>query len=269
MVRRRARRNPSVDLPVARRPARRAHVACAVLHRRRPNVARSQRRRSGNQSRLAAAGRVGFGKTLRVVAGDGRRVELDADGHPSQLFWLSVLGVFDLSLAIGLLATAVNPWKLVAWPDSNIRRVAAAVLALTVVVAIGARWAVEQTGPAQLPDDSESVRRLTTMMRQTFPTMGARRPLFRIDAPTWGIGFGLILQMRRLSIPATMDPGVAAAFEPSVTANGEEDVLVTLSDFDRHQRRLTRPGNVTLAESNRRDQLYVDAVSLVDHPEYG
>src|SRR5580765_5482278 len=98
--------------------------------------------------------------------------------------------------------------------------------------------------------------------------MGARRPLFRIDGPNWAIGFGVVLQMLRTRIETTLDSAVASGFDPNLAATGNEDVLITLSGLDQHRALATRPGNVTLASSDWRVRLYLDAVSLVDHPEY-
>ncbi len=102
----------------------------------------------------------------------------------------------------------------------------------------------------------------------TLSSMGADRLLFRIEGAHWGIGIGLMLQLARADVPFTVDADFAKRFDPNLAASGEEDVLVTLGGLDEHQQLAARPGNATLAASNWRMRLYVDAVSLVDHPEY-
>jgi hypothetical protein len=99
--------------------------------------------------------------------------------------------------------------------------------------------------------------------------MGVRRPLVRMEVGNnWGIGVGLMLQLARAGIPFAADADFATRFDPNLATNGQEDVLITLSDVEAHQELARRPGNVTLASSNWHVRLYVDAVSLVDHPEY-
>src|SRR5262249_11355129 len=114
----------------------------------------------------------------------------------------------------------------------------------------------------------ESVRRLTQEMRPALASMGARKPLVRIEGADWGIGVGLILQLARAGIPLATDGDFAARFDPNLAANGQEDVLMTLCGLEAHRQLATRPGSVTLATSNWHVRLYVDAVSLVDHPEF-
>jgi len=77
-----------------------------------------------------------------------------------------------------------------------------------------------------------------------------------------------MLQLARAGVPFGADADFANRFDRNLAPNGKEDVLVTLSGLDEHQQLAMRAGNVTLAESNWRVRLFVDAVSLVDHPEY-
>jgi hypothetical protein len=184
-----------------------------------------------------------------------------------QLFWLSVLGVFDLALTLGALIAATGRSREMIWLTP--RSVSAAALVFGVgAVVVGAGHLNLATRPGNLPDEHESVRRLTAEMRPGLASMGSRRPLFRIEGSSWGIGVGLMLQLARARIPFGVDPDFANRFDPNLAANGKEDVLMTLSGLEQHQQLASRPGNVTLAASNWRVRLYIDAVSLVDHPEF-
>src|SRR5262249_13934414 len=146
--------------------------------------------------------------------------------------------------------------------------VAASLFGLAAVL-IGAGHLVLATRSQNMPDENERVRRLITGMQPTLASMGAHRPLLVIEEKTWAVGVGLMLQLARAGVPFGVEDNFADRFDPNLSANGEEDALVSLSGPDHHQQLVMRPGNVTLAESDWRSrQLYVDAVSLVDHPEY-
>ena len=158
-------------------------------------------------------------------------------------------------------------WIRPTWPTPHLVAVAALLVAAGGVI-VGAGHLVLATRPGDLPDENESVRRLTGQMQPGLASMGAHRPLFRIEGNNWGIGIGLMLQLARAGIPFSVDADFARRFDPNLAASGEEDVLVTLGGLDQHQQLAARPGNAVLATSNWRARLYVDAVSLVDHPEY-
>ena len=183
-----------------------------------------------------------------------------------QLFWLSVLGVYVLAIAASLIISSTRRFP-ATWLSPKPVAAIATLFGIG-AVAVGAGQLVLATHPGNLPDENESVRRLTLEMRPALASMGARRPLFRIEGGDWGIGVGLMLQLARAELPFGVDTEFARRFDPNLAANGEEDVLVTFSGLEEHQQLAARPGNVTLASSNWRDRLYVDAVSLVDHPEY-
>ncbi len=184
-----------------------------------------------------------------------------------QLFWLSILGVFDLAIACGAVMAFAARWIRPTWLTPQLVGRAALLFGVGAVIA-GAGHLVLAARPGNLPDENESVRRLTGQMQSGLASMGAHRPLFRIDGDNWGIGIGLMLQLARAGIPFAVDADFAKRFDPNLAASGEEDVLVTLGGLDQHQQLAARPGNATLAASNWRVRLYVDAVSLVDHPEY-
>lgn len=185
-----------------------------------------------------------------------------------QLFWLSVLGIFDLTLMLGLMVNAARRWMPVGPSTLPVARAAAVLLGIGTGL-IGVSHLMLATRSTQLPDENEIVRRLTVQMRQGLSSMGAHRPLFRMDGSPWGIGSGLMLQLARASLAFSIDPDVAARFDPHLSSIGEEDVLVTLSGSDRHRELAARPGNATLATSDwARVHLYLDAVSLVDQPQY-
>jgi hypothetical protein len=88
--------------------------------------------------------------------------------------------------------------------------------------------------PGNLPDENEIVRRLTLEMRPAFASMGARKPLIRIEGNDGGIGVGLMLQLARAGIPFATDADFATRLDPNLAANGQEDVLMTLADHDAH-----------------------------------
>ena len=184
-----------------------------------------------------------------------------------QLFWLSVLGVFNLAISAGFLIGLADRGRWTARMSPRLVATAALLFAVC-AVGVGAGHEVLATRAGNLPDENESVRRLTGDMRQTLTSMGAHRPLFRIQGADWGIGVGLMLQLARAGVPFGADADFANRFDRNLAPNGKEDVLVTLSGLDEHQQLAMRAGNVTLAESNWRVRLFVDAVSLVDHPEY-
>jgi hypothetical protein len=184
-----------------------------------------------------------------------------------QLFWLSILGVFDLAIAGGAMIALAASWIRPTWPTPQLVGIAALLVAAGAVI-VGAGHLVLATRPVNLADENESVRRLTGQMQSGLTSMGAHRPLFRIEGNNWGIGIGLMLQLARAGIPFSVDVDFAKRFDPNLAASGGEDVLVTLGGLDQHQQLAARPGNAVLATSNWRGRLYVDAVSLVDHPEY-
>lgn len=185
----------------------------------------------------------------------------------NQVFWLSALGAFNIALTLSLVVGIAERRMRSKWWRVDVRRPVAIAIVIS-AVALGVIRLRAEMRPAELSFESENVRRLTVQMSESLPSMGARKPLLRIAGRNWAMGFGLALQLYRSSIIPAMDASVATEFDLNLAATGREDVLVMLSDRDVHDQVVKRPGNVTLAATELPFRLYVDAVSLIDHPEY-
>jgi hypothetical protein len=195
-------------------------------------------------SLLASA--IGFWSTLRIhgLIGD------------YQIFWLSMLGAVNVALATGA-------W-LAGRGERFLRPAAAAMVAGA--AAIGTYNLIEQTRQAPLDLPYAAVRSLSEQTLRGMASMGNRRPLVRLDTEQ-GIGAGLLVALVKASTPFTVDAAVAPLYGPEWTTTGDEDALLTLCGPEEHAQLATRPHNVTLAYFDELP-LYVDAVSLVDEPQY-
>ncbi len=116
-----------------------------------------------------------------------------------------------------------------------------------------------------------AVQSLTEQVLRTLPSMGGRRTLIRLGAGE-GVSPGFLVAMSKTSMPFTIDAAAAPLYGPSLATTGDEDTLLTLCDLTLHRELVTRRQNVTLAMFDGglfgRAPLFVDAVSLVDAPEY-
>ena len=80
-----------------------------------------------------------------------------------QLFWLSILGVFDLAITCGAAIARASRWIRPARPTPRLITTAALVFGVGAAIT-GAGHLVLATRPGNLPDENENVRRLAGQM---------------------------------------------------------------------------------------------------------
>jgi hypothetical protein len=183
-----------------------------------------------------------------------------------QIFWVSALGVVNAALIVGALLTPVADRFLSAPSSFAITQAAAAALVIA-TAAIGGSELVAATRTSSLPRPTAAVKSLSEQVLRTLPSTGNRRPLVRAEDGHGDIFMGVLLEMTKLSVPFTVDAEIAPLVGQSLSTTGDEDVLLTLCGPALHRQLIARRRNVTLA-SFEGERLFVDAVSLVDAPEY-
>lgn len=189
-----------------------------------------------------------------------------------QVFWLSALGVLNLALVLGALLTPVaERFAGERWLPTA-AALAAAALALGTYAA-GRAELVAATRASALDPASAAVRSLSEQVFRTMPSMGNHRALIRPGGVGEGIAPGFVVQMSKGPVPITVDAAAAPLYGPALATTGGEDVLLTLCGPALHRELAARPRNVTLATfdggpESGRSPLFVDAISLVDAPEY-
>jgi hypothetical protein len=111
------------------------------------------------------------------------------------------------------------------------------------------------------------VRHLTEQILENLAARSHPVPLIRFSSGMWDVGPGLVLQMARASVPITVDASAAATYGPRFLTTGREDLLLTVCGPDLHRELAMRPNNVTIAQE-RSAAVFVDAVSLIDTPQF-
>ena len=182
-----------------------------------------------------------------------------------QVFWLSLLGIADVAVLVASLASEFLRVDWTAWNRASVAA-SAAVVALVAVIGVG-NHNQRVAASASLGGFESAARDLSLQTLHAMPVLGGQRPLLVIDSTAGAPAVGFVLQMvKRYPVPVKVDRDDAPLYGPRLAARGDEDLLVTISGADVHRDLISRPHNTVLA--NHGDQIFVDALSLVDEPQY-
>jgi hypothetical protein len=207
-----------------------------------------------------------LGCLLTSLAGLYSVLRIRGDIHDYHVFWLSLLGVVNVSAALGEVTAGLcrrlgeqgNLWfvRTATW------------LMLIDVIATGA---LPMMAPVDRPYDffssgidGRNVRNLTTQLMDSLPNAG-QHPILRSGEGMWAISAGLVLQMKLRHVPVSVAPEMVFLFGENLVADGREDLLLIVARRTEHEELAKLPFHVTLAESG---DVFVDAVSLVDAPRF-
>lgn len=137
---------------------------------------------------------------------------------------------------------------------------------MLILVAVLGTWRLSQTIRQYDPDHhTRAAERLVAETLRRLPQAGNNYPLVDIGPGTYPVGPGFALGLARNGTRFTFDVDDAALFGSHLAPAGQEDVLLSLTLAEGHDRLRLRPGNVVLAHDPFTD-IYVDAVSLIDDP---
>lgn len=182
------------------------------------------------------------------------------------LFWLSALGtVIAALIAASLLRLLTRSGPLAALSPWTVRATTAV---LTIGVAANGLSHIQTSARTHRPDRyGRAVQSLAEQTLNGLPSTGNNTPLVDLGPGMWPYGSGLVLQLARASVDFSMDREESDLFGWHLAPNGREDVLLTISDATGHLALARRRGNVVLAHDEE-SGVYVDALSLIDQPEY-
>ena len=150
-----------------------------------------------------------------------------------EVFWMSALGVLNVSLVVGAAATAIG--------DAARTRPAQRPLAVTVgcvcmflVAAIsGVREMRNVLERSSQSADDRAVDALVVAVHQSLSDTGARRPLFAIEPSAWYTAAGALLQIDKAGIPFAVDDRWTTMFGESFAPTGREDARWTIAGSNR------------------------------------
>jgi hypothetical protein len=180
-----------------------------------------------------------------------------------QLFWLSTVGIFD---AAALTAFVGARWKVELMRATRMAT-AGGIVVVGLALMLGVADLRRSASGADRPEAEQVIAFLAPRAIQALPSTGNRRPAIRLDDNMFTAGTGLVLQFARARVDFTLARDLTALFGLHRGTDGREDALIDICTVDRHQALIERPGNVTLAQDPSHG-LFIDAISLVDHPEY-
>ncbi len=200
-----------------------------------------------------------------------------ADYHA---FWLSIIGLFNVALVAGVLlriaATSMGGGRrgdirdvhdVQDVNDVSYRRLLTGAALLGAITWIGCANLIVEKQHSESQWDNTTVRHLTEQILENLAARSHPAPLIRFSSGMWDVGPGLVLQMARASVPITVDASAAATYGLRFVATGREDLLLTVCGPDLHRQLAMRPNNVTIAREQSA-AVFVDAVSLIDTPQY-
>jgi hypothetical protein len=182
-----------------------------------------------------------------------------------QVFWLSIVGVLIAASVAAAVADTLAGDIGVIVPRRAPVAVAGAMLAAA--AAIGTTQFRHDMATWRAGGLETTARSLSEQALAALPSLGGHRPLLRLDASSGPSSIGVLLQFAKASVPFAVDADRAPLFGARLAANGSEDILVTISGRDVHRKMLERPHNAVLASADR-GSVFVDAVSLVDEPQF-
>jgi hypothetical protein len=207
-----------------------------------------------------------LGCLLTSAAGLYSVLRIRGEIHDYHVFWLSLLGVVNISVALGE-ATAGLSRRLGAQGNQWIVRTATCLMLIDVL----ATGALPMMGPVDRAYDffssgidGRNVRNLSTQLADALPNAG-HHPIVRSGEGMWAISAGLVLQMKRRHVPVSVAPEMVFLFGENLVADGREDLLLIVARRAEHEELAKLPFHITLAESAG---VFVDAVSLADAPQF-
>ena len=179
-----------------------------------------------------------------------------------EIFWIAGTGAINLAvLASAGVRVARERWR--PSPRASPHPRLAVACAATIVVAIvivGGRnfWRLVSVEASNTRVNATIVSAYESI-RGYLEHEGVRRPLLRIAGDDWNVAAGTCVRLQRTGIPFAVEPDWLAMFTEQVAPDGGEDGVVTFGDAVSHMNAVKRPGNITVAES---DRVFVDAIAL-------
>jgi hypothetical protein len=173
-----------------------------------------------------------------------------------EVFWISALGVIDLGIVLGtwvdLPLTPIVSRRLTGG-------VAFAFALASLALAFRELRAVERQAH-QVTGEPEIVKSLTRQLTAALQKEGIKKPRFDFDRAAWGIGAGVLLQLRKDGQPFTVDQSLLTIFESPLAPTGNEDGELSIGGDLSHWSAIVRHDDaVTLAQH---DGVFIDAFNL-------
>ncbi|MGE0449023.1 MAG: hypothetical protein AB7Q29_05500, partial [Vicinamibacterales bacterium] len=210
--------------------------------------------------------RLGEVAAVASIVGLWSAVQVRGPMGDYQIFWLSMVGIVNLAIVIGELASdaLATPRVLDAVRRHHPRLViASAVAGVAAVALVGLDQLLLPHHNPVPRAEMDTVRDLMQQLAVNLPQTGNRQPVVRLHADMWSIGAGIVLQLKRQGLETTVIKEHAWLFDDGMTTTGREDILLDIVRADAREEIARRAMNVTLAQAHG---VFVEGVSLVDAP---
>lgn len=194
---------------------------------------------------------IALATSLAAIAASAKVPE-ELNDH--QVFWISAVGLLNASIVVGLSCSRLMRrfWL----PDRVSRFAAVALLAYLGLwftdsgLSALARVAARSRHPAP---EERFVRATTTAVGDLLGRQPSNRVLVHLQPGTWHLTAGLVLQLYKSGIHASVDSSVAMYGE-RFRPRGTEDFAVAILNAEDYSRRAGVPGDIPIFE---RDDLFV------------
>lgn len=188
------------------------------------------------------------------------------------VFWISVLGVVNIAVVLaavlavvpGSITHGANRWR---WEPAEAEANGSGwAMGAGTVLLIGAallgmdRLRLSEHRTHETAQSGSAVESFTTQLVAAIDGQRIRKPRIRIDDFDWGVAAGVLLQLRKMNVPYTVDASLVRFFGRPAMAQGDEDALLTFCGPRLHWRLVERPDNVTFAEVG---SSFIDGIRLL------